>query len=231
MEKLNIYVCENFSPEFSRVLENQGFEDVILKPYPCMCTNKSKKLEVAKLIKDTKMSKDRGIVISSKYCDMIKLVANNPSFEIRARNFCFNHLANEAFIKYILQKGGYIIGLGWLNNWRENIKTAGFDKDTARRFYHDFSKELIFFDGGFDSNIEKNLKELSEFLDLPYIIIPFDLETTELMIKTAVYEWRLHKSSEQHLKSISQVQAQCAEYSAILDLIGKIASYTNNEIL
>jgi len=47
------------------------------------------------------------------------------------------------------------------------------------------------------------------------------------MIKSIVYEWRLHKKNDEYTKSISEIQSQCAEYSAILDLIGKIASFTN----
>jgi len=73
-----------------------------------------------------------------------KVFATAP-FEIHTANYCFNHLASEGFINYILEKGGYVIGLGWLNNWREHIKNAGFDRETAKSFYKSFCKELVFF--------------------------------------------------------------------------------------
>jgi len=142
-------------------------------------------------------------------------------------NYCFSHLANDQFINYILQRGGYVIGLGWLNNWREHIEIAGFDKSTARKFYKEFCKEMIFFDAGIDESAESKLKELSEFLDLPYNIVPYELETIQMMIKSVVYEWKLNNQNDNCAKSISEIQSQCAEYSAILDLLGKISSYTN----
>lgn len=227
MNKLNIYICENFVPEFNKVIEKEAFDDIIIKPYPCMCENKSKKEASKRLLQDSVSNGEDGFILCSKNCDIIPIASINPSFEIHSTNYCFNHLANDQFITYILQRGGYIIGLGWLNNWREHIKTAGFDRDTARRFYKEFCKELVFFDAGIDANAEKNLKELSEFVGLPYVIVPFELESIQFMIKSIVYEWRLHKNNDEYTKSISEIQSQCAEYSAILDLIGKIALYTN----
>lgn len=227
MNRLNIFVCENFSQEFESIIENNGFDDVIIKPYPCMCENKRKKAETSKLLHESSTKSDDILVICSKKCDIVKLIPEGSSVEMRTENFCFNHLVNDQFINYILGKGGYVIGLGWLNKWREHIKNTGFDRDTAKRFYHDFCKELVFFDAGIDINAEKKLSELSEYLELPYIIIQFEIESLELFVKSAVYEWKLRKCNKKHSNMVSEFQSQCAEYSAILDLMGKITAYTN----
>jgi diguanylate cyclase (GGDEF)-like protein len=227
MNKLNIYICENFSAEFNKIIEKQGLNDVKINSYPCMCESKAKKNDAKALLENSMQNGDKGLVICSKHCDVIPMVLDNTSFEVRSTNYCFNHLASEQFINYILQRGGYIIGLGWLNNWREHIKTAGFDQETAIKFYKEFCKELVFFDAGIDEDSEKNLKELSEFLQLPYVAIPFEIDSLNLLLKSIVYGWRLNNHKEKCEKSILDIQSQCAEYSAILDLIGKIASYTN----
>lgn len=227
MDKLNIYICENFSSEYNEILKQQGFSDVKINSYPCMCENKAKKIEAKALLDESIKNGEKGLIICSKHCDVMTLISENTSFEARTTNYCFNHLANEQFINYILQRGGYIIGLGWLNHWREHIKTAGFDRETAIKFYKEFCKELVFFDAGIDENADKNLKELSEFLELPFVVIPFESESIHLLLKSIVYNWRLNNHKENCEKSISEIQSQCAEYSAIFDLIGKIASYTN----
>jgi diguanylate cyclase (GGDEF)-like protein len=227
MNKLNIFVCENYSPEFQSIIDKEGFDDNIIKPYPCMCENKNKKADAEKLLVESISNEDKGLILCSNYCDIIKLVPEDSSFEIRSANYCLSHFANEQLIEYILAKGGYVIGSGWLNNWREHIQLAGFDKDTARCFYKEFCKELIFFDTGINANSEKNLKALSEFLELPYVSIKFEIDTIKVLIKSAIYEWRLHKITEISSKIVSDVQSQCAEYAAILDLIGKISAYTN----
>jgi len=227
LDKLNIFVCENFSTEFNRVIESEGFDDVEIKSYYCICENKRKKADTLKLLQESIANKDEGLILCSKHCDIIKLVPEGASFKIRSSNFCFNHLANEQFINYILERGGYIIALGWLNNWRENIRNTGFDRNEAKLFYKEFCRDLVFFDAGIDNHAGKKLDELSEFLNLPYTIIPFELETIQMFIKSAVFEWRLHKTNNEYSNSIAEIQSQCAEYSAILDLIGKISSYVN----
>ena len=187
MDKLNIFVCENFSPEFIRVIENEGFDDIVIKPYPCICENKSKKADTLKLLENSAANNNQGLILCSKHCDIVGLIPKESAFEMRTGNYCFNHLANEKFIEYILEKGGYVIGLGWLKNWREHIEVAGFNRENARSFYKSFCKELVFFDAGIDPKVEKNLTELSQFLELPKVIIPYEIETINIFLKNVVY--------------------------------------------
>jgi len=65
------------------------------------------------------------------------------------------------------------------------------------------------------------------YLEIPYVIIPYELESLEYMLKSMVSEWRLHKKSEKYKEPLLEAQAQCAEYSAIFDLMGKIAIHSN----
>lgn len=230
MNKLSIFICENFSPEYARALEIEdlgGFADVFIKAYPCMCTKKRNHEDIRNLLQSSRDDNNDCLILCSKYCDIIKVVSEASSFELRTTTSCFNHFANESLIDYIVQKGGYTIGLGWLNDWRNHIENAGFDQDTARLFYRDFCKDLVFFDAGIDEKAEQKLTELSQFLELPYVIINFEIESIRILLRSIVYEWRLQKSSQEYTKTIAEAQSQCAEYSAILDLIGRISSYTN----
>ncbi len=227
MNKLVFFVCENFYPEFKDAILVQGFSDVIITAYPSMCQDKSKKAEAERLLIDCQSNGDDGVILCGNHCDILALIPKPSSFTTRITSFCFLHMANEKFIEYILNRGGYVISLGWVNNWRANIEKLGFDQITARGFYKDFARELVFFDAGISSQAENNLKELSEFLDLPYVMIPFEKESTELLVRSMVFEWRLHKKSQEYLKENAGLQTQCAEYSMIFDLIGKIALYTN----
>ncbi len=40
MKKLNIFVCENYFPEISSIIEREKLEDVIVQSFPSMCENK-----------------------------------------------------------------------------------------------------------------------------------------------------------------------------------------------
>jgi len=227
MDKLNIFICENFAAEFVKIKQQEEYDDVIITPYPCICENKAMRGETQQLLQNSIKNGDKGVILCSKHCDIVKMAENDSAFELHLANYCFNHLANEQFTEYIVQKGGYIIGSGWLTNWRERLQTDGFDRETAKLFYREFCKELVFFDTGVDENTEKNIKELAAYLELPFVIIPNELEPLRTMIKSLIYEWRLRKKSEEYASSMAEIQVQCSEYSAIFDLISKIAAYTS----
>ena len=227
MSKVNLFVCENYAPEFIGICENSGWTDVAVIPFPSMCVNKSKKEKAAGLLNELTANGSGGVVLCSKNCDFIYLIPSSAGFEVHLADYCFTHLASEPFIKYILAKGDYIIGSGWLKNWRDRIAEAGFDQDTAINFYHDFCQELVFFDAGIYSEAEKDLDELSEFLDLPYVIIPVEIESMRMMVENVMTQSKLHSKKLESSQTIAEMQTQCAEYAAIFDLMGKIAAYAN----
>jgi diguanylate cyclase (GGDEF)-like protein len=225
--KMKLFVCENFFPEVNSVCEKYGFPNVAVVPFPPLCMDKKKKAETARLLSESTSDGSDGVVLCSKSCDIIALIPKSSSLEIHPENYCFAHMVSEPIINYVLAKGGYIIGLGWLKKWRERILDAGFDQDTARLFYHDFCRELVFFDAGIDPDAEKDINELSQFLDLPYIVIPVELDCMRLMIENVVSEHGLHANSDESCETISEMEVQCAEYAAIFDLMGRIAVYAN----
>lgn len=176
MNKLNVFVCENYSPEFKKVAQNHGYDDIMIKPFFSMCGNKKKKMDNLKFLQESIDNGYEGLVFCSNHCDIIKLIPKGAPFQIRSTNYCTSHIANEEVINDIIEKGGYIIGSGWLNNWREHIENGGFDRATARLFYQEFCRSLVFFDAGIDTKVEEKLLELSRFLELPYVIIPLEIE-------------------------------------------------------
>jgi len=227
MDKVNLFVCDNYSPELISVCEKYELVDVSVTTFPCMCMNKGKKEETARMLSDINTKGYEGVVLCSKHCDILSMIPQDTDVEIHTTNYCFSYLASEPFINYALTKGGYIISVGWLNNWRTRIAEAGFNRDTAIRFYHDCCKELVFFDTGADQDAEKKLNELSQFLELPYAVIPVELEGMQLMIENVVTQRKLHTKDIDNSQAIGEIQTQCAEYAAIFDLMGRIATYAN----
>ena len=114
MGYLNVFVCENYSVEFAQIVKNEGFDDVAIKPFPCMCESKKKKGDTSRLIEESITNDKANIVLCGKHCEFIGLIPEGVAFDIRTSNYCFLHMANEAIVNYILDRGGYIIGLGWL---------------------------------------------------------------------------------------------------------------------
>jgi len=229
MTTLNIYVCENFYPEYKALVDKPEFEDIHLIAYPSLCMNKGNKIKVKDIFEPDIENCDGGMILCSKYCEALNLIPDNFGFQARTSNYCFHHLAGEGFINYILEKGGYIVGLGWLKNWRREIDACGFNQENARKFYHEFAKELVFFDAGIDENAGHDLFDLSQFLDLPYVIIPIDIECIKMILQDSVNIWKLNLHNREQKEMLNSTLAQCAEYSAVLDLMSKIAVYVEKD--
>lgn len=227
MANINLFVCENYAPEFINICDEKGWADVTVIPFPSMCVNKSKKEKAKQLLIESSANGNDSMLVCGKNCDILTLIPSDTDIEVHPANHCFTHLASESFINYVIAKGGYIVGSGWLKNWRQRIAEAGFTQDIAIRFYHDFCQELVFLDAGIYPDAEKDLVELSQFLKLPYVVIPVELECMRMLMEKVVSQRRLHTKDYDNSQAIAQIQTQCAEYAAIFDLMGKIAAFAN----
>ncbi len=223
MEKLQIFICENFYPEYQKVIQTENFEDIELSVFPSLCDQKGHKMEVEEIL--GKAQKTRSAVICSKSCDALKLLPEGHSIRTITGNYCFSHLTCDEFLNHLISQGSYIISSGWLKEWGNHIKDMGFDKDTARRFFQESNKQLVFLDAHIIENAEWLIKELSSYVGLPYMIAPIELEGIRLMLKSMVYEWRLHNQKQESTAIISELRNQCAEYSTVFDILGKISTY------
>lgn len=228
MKKLNILVCENYKPEFEKVVEKEQFGDVIINAYPCLCECKGNLSIVQKRLKQLDQVNNDTALVCSQYCDILKQIPQNVEMPvIYSSEYCFSHLASKPFIEYIIEKRGYIISSGWLDNWQSRLKNEGFDRKTGQKFYQEFCTDLVFFDLGIDDHAEDKLKALSDYLEIPFKIIPFELESIQLFLRSVVYEWRLNKKDKEDLESNNELRKQSAEYAAILNLMEQISSAEN----
>ena len=232
MDKLNIFICENFFPELNRVAKISGDADVVIKAYPCLCENGRRKSEVTIQLQASIDHGDEAMVLCSDHCDIIDQIPQNTAVEIRMANYCFGHLADEQMINYLLDKRVYIIGSGWLINWRRHLDISGFDQKTAKSFYQDFCQDIAYFDAGLDPQATDNLKELSQFLGIPYMIIPIGLEELQLEIAGIISEWRLQQKNYRDTLLITDIYSQCSEYEVILKMISEMSSITSkNQVI
>ena len=227
MKKLCLYVCENYFPDVAGACERKGWTDVEVIPFPSMCFSKVNRKETALLLSEKATADCEKVVVCNEHCDFLTLAPTSDEMEKHTASFCFSHLASDALIDYIIAKKGYIIGSGWLKQWRTKLSEAGFNQETAISFHHSFCQELVYFDTGFDPDAETNLRDLSRYLDLPYVMLPADKVRLNLMLENAVFKHRLQENRKPDEQTMASLQVQCAEYAAILDLIGRISANAN----
>ena len=226
MSEMNLMVCENFEPEFKKILEKRKYSKVNLISFPSLCQNRANAPKVENIlnnIKEDNHEEKSSVVICSEYCNVKNMISSEDNFELVQSESCFNHIGNRGFIDYITDHGGYLIGLGWLNKWQENIKAMGFDKKTAGKFFGEFTEELVYFDGCVDPGAKEKLKKLSKFLDIPYRIIPYEVRSIEYLLDSIISKWRLENSKEKSINDLRKLQSESAEYAAIFEILNQLA--------
>ncbi len=231
MTELSLIVCENFELEFLKAIEVNGFEDVVVKAYPSVCTYSS---AGSHALREWWMQHGQndtsGLLLCGAHCPILKKIPEaGPNTIVITQEKCFNHLAGPLLIEKYVRHGGYLVSSGWLHRWRLHMERAGFDRDTARRFYHEFAKTVMFLDSGLDDSAFGNLKDLSEYLDLPSETVYLGLDYLCLFLKSTVYEWRLRQQNEEYTRKSSEWVRQTAEYAALFDIISRLSSMTSEK--
>ena len=224
MEKLKVFICENYYPEYQHAIQKEGLEkDIELRVFMSLCDHKGSKAEVKYMLEQAQ--KTESAVICGKSCDALKLLPKGDSIRTITGNYCFSHLASDEFLNYLTSQGSYIISVGWLQKWEKHLEVMGFDKETARRFFRESNKQLVLLDAEIEEYSEELIKEFSFYVGLPYLVVPIELAGIRLMLKSMVYERRLHNLEKESDVAINELRKQSAEYSAVFDMLGKISTY------
>ncbi len=225
MNKLKVFICENFYPEYQAALLREGINDVELRLYPTLCDHKGRKNEAKEILSQTGMN--RSVLICNQSCDARKLIQEDGFIETVTGNYCFTHLTCDEFLDYLTSQGSYILSLGWLKQWKKHLASMGFEKETARRFFQETTKQITFLDAKIDDEAEALLAELSAYLDIPYVMIPVELETIRQLLKSKRNEWQHQLQNKENARVINELRSQLADYAAFFDMIGKISTYTS----
>lgn len=224
MAKLQVFVCSHFAPEFARVHGELGFDDVELQVFAASCLDRQNQASVKTHLEAVAAAGDEAVLIAGQFCGAVRLAKSYDEFRVMAAESCHNHLIPESLARFITVKGGYLIGSGWLQNWERNLADMGFDQETARAFYRDSCQELVFFHTGVVEDAETRLTELSRYVERPFTIINWELQSAAYLFKSLVYEWRIRQLEAAHTAELREAQTEGAEYASIMDFMGRIAS-------
>lgn len=223
MQTFKLFICENYSAEFCWASREGGIDNITVVPFSCMCQDKRAKPAVEELLRETVTAGEQGTILCGKHCDILSLLSEGSKFSVRSTDFCAAPLAGDGLLSFIGSRGGYIITLGWLQHWQQRLAGQGFDRETARLFFKDFCKELIFLDAGIEPLAESMMQELSEYLDIPFSVVALQQDTLLVLLQSLICDWQLKRSDKGNLARLNTLQASAAESAAILDVMGKIA--------
>ena len=199
---------------------------VDVKAFPCLCINHRGMDEARRLMSAPPPAGVERRVLCSSGCMVLRCAPPSREAWFRTEGHCFNHLVNDQLMAYIVENGGYIITGGWLAQWRERMDDYGFDQPTARRFFGEFCRELVFLETKPDPENEARLGELSAYLSLPARTMHVGLENLKIYLRSILYEWQLGHQRAELATSLQEARRQMAEYAAVLTLVGQMAAHS-----
>jgi hypothetical protein len=190
-EKLCLLVCSYFQREVAAAIEAEGWDDVVVGAFPADCGRPETGWGKLKRISSAHGEFSQVDAFGSP---CIMNLANPPAgmenFQLHKIQQCFHLFADNDQIDDYILNGAYLITPGWLAGWQKHIKDMGFDEDTAPEFFNEFARQLVLLDTGVDKKTLRQIRELSNFVKLPFEVVPVGLVFLRQMLSKIVREWR-----------------------------------------
>ncbi len=199
--KLCLLVCQNFRPEVSAVLQGEGFADVQVAAFAATCIRPAAGEDQVSRLAAVRAEQGADVVVFGGYClsrlaDVNRTSPAAGSVRMAALARCLEFAASARLVDGQIDAGAYLLTPGWLSHWRRYMGEWGFDQATAREFFAETTRKLVLLDTGTDGDSETHLRELADFLALPYEMLPVELDLLRLHLTRVILEWRVKQHGD-----------------------------------
>lgn len=220
-ERLKILVCANFA-EYFRKAAKEEFEDIDIVDYPshCMLHKGDTNLLETVLGQTVAKAPEDVALLCGKLCPLRTVASQKePRMEVLYSEICFSNIIGASFVKFLLEKGAYLVTHTWLLDWKRHIQEMGFDEETASRYYGEFTSEIVCIsESKNDPVLTREIERFSDWLKIPASIIETDSHLIRLYLQRLHSEWKLRKSTK-NTDDIDNYRKQSADYLTMFELI------------
>jgi len=230
-QKLCIYVCSSYHPEVASVIDSASYPDVVIKSYPYDCINPSlHKENFYQIVQGSKKDFVKTIVIGGSciHSDRSTL-GDNSALTFYELDYCMELIFNKESIRHFIEKRYYLVSNGWLSNYREQILNWGFDADTAKKFFSESSDKIMLLDTGISGEDLTQIKALSEYMGLPYEILPVGLSHCRHIIGSIIHQWREDNDRNKMSIQIAEISKKNADNSLVFEQMLRLVDLTDEK--
>jgi diguanylate cyclase (GGDEF)-like protein len=229
-DKLHIMICGYFSDEIAVVKPSLETNEISIDFYHPHCDHPQKNINVFEKIIDWVPDNEDVIFFGGCFLDQRNPISNSKrNVEFHLLDQCFQLFINRDFLNHLVERGAYLLTPGWLKIWPEQLTQWGFDQSTAQLFFHEFTQKLVLLNTGIDQEASKNIRILSEYLDIPFEEIPVGLDGFKNCLEKVIFDWKLKKTSKQFTDMQVRANQQAADYAMIMDLVTELTQFMNEE--
>lgn len=136
---------------------------------------------------------------------------------------CTELLAGRDLLERQLANGAWLLNGGWILHWREHLSAWGFDQATARAFFQESARELLWLETVSDERIAQQLTELAAYLDRPWRRLFVGREYLRALLERQINAWR-HRQQQARLRAeLADSKRKLADHAMALDLLMRLS--------
>ena len=229
-KKLTLSACNFLMPEIAQVIKNGDYPEVQLISYPVNCSSNALNSAVVSEI-SSKSVPDSDIIVIGSFCHSPQNseIKGNKNVRVVQLEQCFELILNPETIYHFVKQGYYIVTNGWLRTYKRNIHDWGFDKASARSFFQESMKSILLLDTKIPGDYMPNLLALSDYMGLPYEIVPVGLSHCKKYIDSMVLNWRNENEQKSLSDKLSVINKQSADHKLIFNQLESLVRLTNEK--
>lgn len=219
-KELYIFLCDFLIPEVSDILSRKNYSDVKLVGIPAGCRGHHINIGKISEVLSTDNHECSGILIGSVSCMELNMdiLKSMPNLKLVQREQCLELFLNREVIYHFIRQGCYLISSGWLKNYKRQIENWGFgDSETARRFFRESMKKILWLDTQLHDDLTASIQDLAEYTGLPYEVMPVGMTHCEQLVDSLVMEWKMEIERESTNLVLSRSSIRFANYFMILN--------------
>ena len=220
MNKITLFVCENYQRELEFTLRELQDESLEGFAFPASCQAACTRNFLEDWIQ-THPEKSKfsifafgGACLHSEFSNTTDLVHTDRCEQ------CFYRIVNRSLVDSLQSKRCYILTPGWVWEWKKHIHTWGDNQAVIREMMRETTDRLVMLDTGVIDSIVPYLEELSDYLAIPYEIMTVGMDYFKIWIEKSILEVIHQNKIQETALATKKSQKRLSDLITSLDLIG-----------
>ncbi|MEI6179477.1 MAG: diguanylate cyclase [Chloroflexales bacterium] len=229
--KLCLRVCALYQESVARAIRELGYTWVQVEGYTLPCSQPQRQRQpVHGVFRPPPPDGTEVLIIGA--CSLPPSAAEHapmlPHQWVRL-DHCLAMVTGREIWESETRTGAYLLTPSWLKRWREQLQRWGFDRASARQFFHECARELLLLDTGTDLDALAELEQFAAYVDRPYRVRRISLDYLKLFLAKIVLEWRLSIVEAQTQQMLQPANRKIAEYAMAFDLLVQMSQIQSEE--
>ncbi|EIC20117.1 response regulator [Thiorhodovibrio frisius] len=237
---LCIHVCAHYLADVNAALAELDVGDARLIPEPASCLEPSGRCRIAQRVfeADGDGCTDR-LVLGACDCASSTSASAGPKAtgsmpESQPANsgltplrHCTEMLAGADLLAREIKDGGWLLSGGWLLHWREHLSAWGFDQTTARAFFMESARVLVWLETVPDERIAGQLAEMADYVALPWRRCFVGRDYLRLFLDKQLGDWRHGQTQARLREELAGANRKVADHAMALDLLMRLTDISD----